>query len=123
MHMRIPDRLQFALHVDEPARALRCPPLTALTLVENAARHGIDPCEDGGRVDIVVRRRNHLCVVRVADTGAGLQESASGLGTGLSTLRERLVLAFGERARLNIAAQHPRGVCAELEFPARADID
>src|SRR6185295_10152530 len=31
MHMRMPDRLQFALHTDEAALALRCPPMTLLT--------------------------------------------------------------------------------------------
>jgi hypothetical protein len=30
MHMRMPDHLQFAMHVDEAARALRCPPMTLL---------------------------------------------------------------------------------------------
>jgi LytS/YehU family sensor histidine kinase len=119
MHMRIPDRLQFALHVDEAALALRCPPMTLLTLVENAVRHGIDPSEEGGRIDIHVHRRDDRCVVRVSDTGAGLRQTASGLGTGLSALRERLQLTFGGDARLSVSAQHPRGVCAELDFPAR----
>src|SRR5205085_4610308 len=38
MHMRMPDRLQFAIHVDEAARGLRNPPMAVLTLVENAVR-------------------------------------------------------------------------------------
>ncbi len=117
MHMRIPDRLQFALHVDDAARALRCPPMTLLTLVENAVRHGIDPSEEGGRIDIHVQRHGGQCLVRVSDTGVGLQPSSHGLGTGLSTLRERLRLIFGDAAQLRVGAQHPRGVCAELEFP------
>jgi sensor histidine kinase YesM len=119
MHMRMPDRLQFALHVDEAALALRCPPMTLLTLVENAVRHGIDPSEEGGRIDIHVHRRDDRCVVRVSDTGAGLRQAGNGLGTGLSTLRERLHLTFGGDAQLRVSAQHPRGVCAELDLPAR----
>lgn len=119
MHMRIPDRLEFALHMDETARSLRCPPLTLLTLVENAVHHGIDPSEEGGRIDVSVQRRGERCIVRVSDTGVGLKSSGNGLGTGLATLRERLALAFGSDARLNIGAQQPRGVCAELDIPAR----
>lgn len=118
MHMRIPDRLQFAMHVDETALALRCPPLTLLTLVENAVRHGIDPSEEGGRIDVDVKRQGDHCMVRVSDTGIGLQSSNSGLGTGLSTLRERLQLIFGNAAQLRVSAQQPRGVCAELDLPA-----
>jgi hypothetical protein len=34
-------------------------------------------------------------------------------------LRERLQLTFGGDAQLRIAAQHPTGVSAELDFPAR----
>ena len=121
MHMRMPDRLQFALHVDDTALALRCPPMTLLTLVENAVRHGIDPSEEGGRIDIHVHRRDDRCIVRVSDTGVGLRESGQGLGTGLQTLRERLELTFGGDAQLRVSAQRPRGVCAELELPAREE--
>lgn len=118
MHMRMPDRLQFALHVDEAAMPLRCPPMTLLTLVENAVRHGIDPSEEGGRIDIHVQRRDNRCIVRVSDTGVGLKAVGSDLGTGLSTLRERLKLIFGTAATLRVSAQTPRGVCAELDIPA-----
>src|SRR5262245_6619292 len=119
MHMRMPDRLQFALHADESARALHCPPMTLLTLVENAVRHGIDPSEEGGRIDIHVERQGDRCRVRVIDTGTGLRQAGSSLGTGLSTLRERLQLAFGGDAQLRVTAAQPRGVVAELDFPAR----
>jgi two-component sensor histidine kinase len=119
MHMRMPDRLQFALHVDPETRTLRCPPMTLLTLVENAVRHGIDPSEEGGRIEIYVQRHGERCVVRVSDTGVGLRPNNGGLGTGLGTLRERLQLAFEGDAQLTVGAQEPRGVCAELNFPAR----
>ena len=94
MHMRMPDRLDFALHIDEAARALPCPPMTLLTLVENAVRHGIDPGEEGGRIDVDVQRHGGRCFVRVTDTGVGLRPGSGGLGTGLSSLRERLEMRF-----------------------------
>src|SRR5439155_18941593 len=91
---------QYAMNVDPSALKVRCPPTTLLTLVENAVRHGIDPSEEGGRGDIDIERRGERCVVRVTDTGAGLHQSAIGLGTGLTTLRERLQLIFGDSAQL-----------------------
>jgi signal transduction histidine kinase len=118
MHMRMPDRLRFALHLDDADLALRCPPLTLLTLVENAVRHGIDPGEEGGRIDVHVERRGDRSIVRVVDTGVGLGTSNGGLGTGLSTLRERLQLVFGDAAELRVRANAPRGVVAEVEIPA-----
>lgn len=119
MHMRIPDRLQFALHADEAALGLSCPPMTLLTLVENAVRHGIDPSEEGGRIEVEVQRRGDRCRVRVSDTGVGLRAGAGGLGTGLATLRERLRLVFGDDASLSVAGQMPHGVSAVADFPAR----
>src|SRR4026208_1076957 len=107
MRMRMPDRLEFAVHVDTQANALQCPPMTLLTLVENAVRHGIDPSEEGGRIEVDVRVSNGRCRVRVTDSGVGLQSTNDGLGndslgTGLSTLRERLQLTFGSDAQLRL---------------------
>jgi hypothetical protein len=118
MHMRMPDRLQFTLQADDAALGLRCPPMSLLTLVENAVRHGIDPSEDGGRIEIQVTVREGRCNARVVDTGAGLQAGRDGLGTGLATLRERMQLAFGGDVNLALSGLVPHGVCAELEFPA-----
>jgi hypothetical protein len=119
MRMRMPDRLDFAIGVDPPANALHCPPMTLLTLVENAVRHGIDPSEEGGRIDIEIRLHDDRCLVRVTDTGLGLATSGDGLGTGLTNLRERLRLAFDGDARLQLTEIEPHGVCAELDMPAR----
>lgn len=121
MRMRMPDRLDFSLDVDPAANALQCPPMTLMTLVENAVRHGIDPREEGGRIDVDVRLRDGRCRVRVTDTGLGLATAGDGLGTGLSTLRERLRLAFGGEARLRLIEIEPHGVCAELDLPARRE--
>jgi LytS/YehU family sensor histidine kinase len=119
MQMRMPDRLQYAIHLDPAAARLYCPPMTLLTLVENAVRHGIDPSETGGRIDADTWMRDNRCVIRVKDTGVGLKNTSRGLGTGLSTLRERLKLAFGGDAQLTLTEIVPHGVCAEISFPGR----
>jgi len=117
MHMRMPDRLRFAVHADQAALALRCPPMTLLTLVENAVRHGIDPSEDGGAIEIHVEKQGARCLVRVSDTGSGPIKNG-GPGTGLATLRERLQLAFQGDADLSVSSQEPRGFRAEVNMPA-----
>jgi sensor histidine kinase YesM len=119
MQMRMPDRLQYAIHLDPAAARLHCPPMTLLTLVENAVRHGIDPSETGGRIDADIWLRDARCILRVKDTGVGLRQTGHGLGTGLSTLRERLKLAFGGDAPLTLTEIAPHGVCAEVSFPGR----
>ena len=120
MHMRMPDRLQFDVQADAAALELRCPPTTLLTLVENAVRHGIDPSEEGGRIEVRVRVQEGRCHAEVIDTGVGLPDAGEGAGTGLAALRERLQLVFGSDAQLRIAALAPHGVRAEVDFPAQA---
>ena len=117
MRMRMPDRLAFTLQADAALQDVSCPALTLLTLVENAVRHGIDPSEEGGTIDVSVHRRGANCVATVRDTGVGM---GAGSGTGLATLRERLALQFGGQAQLRLYAVTPHGVCAEIEFPVGA---
>ncbi|WP_348698451.1 histidine kinase [Duganella fentianensis] len=117
MQMRMPDRLAFDLHIGAGVHLLRCPPMTLLTLVENAVQHGIDPSEEGGRIDVhadLIGERH--CRLSVADTGVGLQASGGGLGTGLVALRERLHWAYGAGATLELSEVAPHGVHARIEF-------
>lgn len=124
MHMRMPDRLQFAIDAEPAALAVQCPPMTLLTLVENAIRHGIDPSEEGGQIDVSVRLQDGRCLAEVKDTGVGLsgglnsQQSSQGLGTGLANLRERLQLIFAGEAQLSLTALEPHGFCVNISIPA-----
>ena len=117
MLMRMPDRLQFDLRIDPGLRPLRFPPMALLTLVENAVRHGVDPSEEGGRIEVGARADPAAGTVHVwvADTGVGMAESAVP-GTGLSNLRQRLQGFFGAGARLDMSEQAPHGLRAEITF-------
>jgi sensor histidine kinase YesM len=118
MHLRMPDRLQFSVSAAPDLLSLRCPTMTLLSLVENAIRHGIDPSEEGGRIDVSVERVGDRLLARVSDSGIGLRAGGDGLGTGLSTLRERLQLSFGGDAQLRLSERPGGGAVAEVEFPA-----
>jgi len=122
MQMRMPDRLKFNVEADDAARAAKCPPMTLLTLVENSMRHGIDPAEEGGSIEVRALVRDGRVRAVVTDTGMGLtrsNEAIAGLGTGLANLRERLQLAFGGDATLTLSENQPHGVLAEIDFPVR----
>jgi prepilin signal peptidase PulO-like enzyme (type II secretory pathway) len=114
MHMRMPDRLAFSIDVEAPLRPMRFPPMSLLTLVENAIRHGIDPCCDECCIAVGAQRVDAQQVrLWVADTGLGLSENA-GEGTGLANLRARLKASFGDGARLEFSEQSPHGLRADL---------
>ncbi|WP_325422823.1 sensor histidine kinase [Aquabacterium sp.] len=117
MHLRMPDRLQFSVEVPPELLSLRFPPMALLTLVENAVRHGIDPGEEGGRIEVGGRQEADGSLrLWVADTGVGLADNAAP-GTGLANLRARLASVFGAAARLELSEQPPHGVRAEIVLP------
>ncbi len=119
MQMRMPDRLDFAIDIDPALRGLRLPPMTLLTLVENAVRHGIDPSEAGGRIELGARRDAGAASVTlwVQDSGRGIDDSQAP-GTGLANLRERLLATYGGQVVLTLLAVDPHGVRAEITIPA-----
>jgi signal transduction histidine kinase len=121
MSMRMPDRLSYRLQVDAALGSLRFPPMALLTLVENAVRHGIDPSEDGGQIEVGASRDPSVGGVRVwvIDTGVGMAETATP-GTGLSNLRQRINAFFGPQAGLELSEPPPRGLRAEIRFAPEA---
>lgn len=129
MRMRMPDRLTYSIDADTDTLALPCPPMSLLTLVENAVRHGIDPQEDGGSIHIRAQRIEGSLRIAVSDDGRGISDSAqtvsgssaSGLGTGLPQLRERLRLSHGAAAQLTVSPRSPRGTLAVMQWPATSE--
>jgi signal transduction histidine kinase len=114
MLMRMPDRLRFDVTIPDELKGLRFPPMALLTLVENAVRHGVDPSEQGGSIEVGARReRTGDIVIWVADSGVGMSEKAAS-GTGLNNLRARLKGFFGALARLELLEHTPHGVRAEI---------
>jgi signal transduction histidine kinase len=113
MHLRMPDRLSFAVDGDAALHGFPCPPMGLLTLVENAVRHGIDPSETGGSIAVTAARDGDLVRLAVRDDGVGMGE-ASVPGTGLVNLRERLAAFYGGAARLELSEVAPHGLLAEI---------
>ena len=119
MLMRMPDRLTYTIDVPADLLGERFPPMALITLVENAIRHGIDPSEQGGRIELRAwREADGTMCVGVADSGVGLHDSATP-GTGLANLRERLAMFFGSGARLELAEHPPHGVAVTLSCPPK----
>jgi signal transduction histidine kinase len=118
MLMRMPDRLRFTVAVPALLEGMQFPSMALLTLVENAVRHGIDPSEQGGVIEVGARRdAGGATVVWVADSGVGMGEKAAA-GTGLTNLRARLKAVYGDAARLELLEHAPRGLHAQIVIDA-----
>ncbi len=114
--VRMGSRLEFAIEVAEPLKARTFPPMMLISLVENAVKHGVDPCCDCGRILISAREAGGRLRVSVADTGEGIMVKKGG-GVGLANIRERLRALYGGSARLELQENLPRGVVASIEVP------
>ncbi|MCE9669969.1 histidine kinase [Myxococcus stipitatus] len=117
MKIRMGARLNPQLDVPESLRALPFPPMMLQTLVENALKHGLEPRPGGGSVWIRARVSEDQLHVTVADDGQGLGARTTGTGVGLRNVRERLRLAYGDRASFSLSSNFPNGVAATLTLP------
>lgn len=121
MQMRLGERLRVTLDLPEPLAAWPFPPLMLGSLVENAIQHGIEPKPGGGELVVRARAADGALVLDVSDSGVGLQAAAAGQtagsGLGLSSLRERLSLLFGQAAGLDVTANAMGGVSAIIRIP------
>jgi len=118
LKLRMGQRLQTQIDVPDELRAMPLPPMILQTLAENAIKHGLEPKPGGGTVWIRARNGETGVAITVADDGMGLNTLNSGSGIGLSNVRERLRLVYGERAQLSIVANFPSGVAATIVVPA-----
>ena len=117
--VRMGARLAFRIDVPEPLRARDFPPMMLISLVENAIKHGVDPCCECGTVVIRAEEQEGRLRVCVADTGEGVKPKEGG-GLGLANIRERLKTLYGGAAALVLEENDPHGVTAAIEVPAAA---
>jgi signal transduction histidine kinase len=119
MCMRMPDRLRFRIEVPPSLHGQRFPAMAMLTLVENAVRHGIDPSETGGIIEVGALQAADGLHLWVSDNGVGMAEQAPA-GTGLRNLRDRLAHFYQSAARLDLQQPGSRGLRAEIIIPETA---
>lgn len=114
--VRMGDRLLYRAEIEGDVTDLPFPPMLIQPLVENAIKHGIEPKIEGGEIRIDVRKAGSTIRITVADTGLGMAPD-SGPRTGLTNIRERLALLYGEKGRLILEENRPCGLKAIIEVP------
>jgi len=122
MGMRMGPRLQWRFDLPEALRGLQVPPLLLQPLVENSIQHGLEPKVDGGRIEVGAALQGDRLVLRVHDTGVGLDGAPASGGTrfGLKQVRERLATLYGDAATLELQPAPPDeggGTLAVVRLP------
>jgi len=118
LKVRMEDRLQTEVRVSDGLLSAEFPPMMLQSLVENAIKHGLEPKADGGLLTVSAEIVHGNLAVTVADTGLGFGKSATaGTGIGLSNIRERLTLLYGNKASLVLTEPATGGTSVTITVP------
>jgi Histidine kinase/Histidine kinase-, DNA gyrase B-, and HSP90-like ATPase len=121
LKVRMEERLQPQVDVSEGLYSADFPPMMLQSLVENAVKHGLEPKADGGSITVSAEVAHGKLHVSIADTGVGFARAATaGTGTGLTNIRERLKLIYGDAAELRITPNAPAGTRVTIVVPYKA---
>ena len=113
---RFEERLKVCWDIANEARNINVPPMLLQTLVENALKHGIAQCPEGGAIEISARVVDRHMELQVLNTG-DVRPSLSAAGIGLRNARERLKLLYGHRAKLVLQNISDGRVRASITLP------
>jgi len=105
--IRFGKRLRVVWHLDPEAKAARVPPLLLQPLVENAVRHGVEPNDDGGELEVSTARRGAEVEIRIVNT-VGAPARTQGHGLALRNVRQRLKLMHDVAARFDLESTEKR---------------
>jgi two-component system LytT family sensor kinase len=111
-----PDKLKVEKDLDPRALDVPVPSMLLQPLIENAVRHGISPKVGGGVVRLEARREGGTLYITVKDDGLGFKETRSE-GIGLRNVRERLRVAYGQRASIEIVSAPGHGASVMVLVP------
>jgi len=96
-------RLSTHMEIDENLLTAKLPPLVMQTLVENAIKHGIAARRQGGELRICIQRiSTEYWQIEVQNPLPEFQPMHIGNQIGLRNTRERLHMAFGHKASLDL---------------------
>lgn len=100
--IRFQERLRVEIELDREAPSAHVPSLILQPLVENAIRHGINPCPSGGDLKISAKRAGENLTIEIANTGAVGTSTDIRSGRGLTLTRERLSHLYGTHHTFSI---------------------
>ncbi len=118
---RLGDRLSVDWQLEGLPMDIRVPGLTIQPLLENAIYHGIEPLAEGGVISVKGEVRDDMVMISVTnpvnpDPAHG---SSHGNQLALDNIRQRLELAYGDKARLHIE-KLADSFCVQVGFPLAA---
>ncbi len=126
--VRYKDVLDYEIEIDPAILDCAIPKMTLQPLVENAIYHGLKSKRGGGQLRVSGAREGNEAVLRVRDTGVGMDaealaalrgkvESEDPDSFGLVAVSKRLKLVYGGESRLEIDSAPGEGTVVTIRIP------
>jgi LytS/YehU family sensor histidine kinase len=121
--IRFGPRLVVSLSVSPEASEAKVPRFLLQPIVENAIRHGIARCPNGGEVSITASvAAGQLRIDIENDRIEGLHQSGDeGTGLGLANTKMRLEKLYGERGGVKVTTAQNNRFLVSIQFPLIAE--
>ena len=115
------DTLEIVKEVDPDTLETFIPSMLLQPMVENSLKHGLAPKLDGGRICLRTSNRDSRLHIEIEDNGVGISEEKMPHvyveGIGLSNVRERLRVLYGEDFNLDIQSREGQGTVIRIDVP------
>jgi two-component system sensor histidine kinase AlgZ len=102
--VRFGDRLRVVEEIDAACRQCAVPALLLQPLVENAVKHGIAGLVEGGAIRLAVEHSGSAVAITVENGFDADMVVPRGLGIGLTHVKRRLEVRYGEAATFDARA-------------------
>lgn len=132
---RFERRLQIHFKKENDLPEVFIPPSTIQPLVENSIQHGLENVTKGGKIEVIVQKKDRDIEVIVRDNGRGFPKEVltragrvtlkerQDAGSGLYNVNQRLMSLLGEQSKINIKNLHPCGSEVFFIIPSNISVE
>ena len=123
---RLGERLSVSYEIDDDVLECHLPPLSLLTLVENAVTHGFSKSIRPGSLTIAAHKIDDSAVIAVTDNGIGIDRAddvrkalfdSGERPHGIQLVNRQLELRHGHRSRIRIWSYPNQGTLVAFQVP------
>jgi two-component system LytT family sensor kinase len=115
------DNLDIVKEIGAETLEIFIPSMLLQPVVENSLKHGLAPKVEGGKIHLRTSNRDGRLLIEIQDNGVGISEEKMPHvyveGIGLSNVRERLHVLYGDDFRLDIESHEGQGTIIRIDVP------
>lgn len=115
--LRFQDKINYSIHSQEHSKNLKIPGLIIEPLVGNVIKHVLENQKEKVTIKISIERVKDYIHISVSDNGLGFKTGGISTGYGLTSIKERLQLLYGEDYNFDIDTKPEKGTTVSIRIP------